>query len=151
MQVRATSPAPFIVCYEIGGDPLGGPSREYNLWFFGYERRIWLRREAYLSNDEMADGGEVGTTSYPHDGYRHESTITARMIEETPDWLPHEVNPPVSAQKSLALARQNLDKTIPKKFDGFRVELQGATLRPLYRHKWYWDVEFFWRPDPQWR
>lgn len=39
--IRASSPAAFIIRYEIGVDLLGGPpSRAYHLWIFGYEKRL---------------------------------------------------------------------------------------------------------------
>lgn len=73
-----------------------------------------------------------------HDGKQFEFTVTTRLLENCPEWLSEQENPPLSARRALAIASDYLPRLVT---NAEAWKAGDIRLRPV-RDKWVYVVEF---------
>lgn len=73
-----------------------------------------------------------------HDGKQFEFTVTSKQLENCPEWLSEQDNPPLSARRALAVASDYLPKLVSNAEEW---EVRDVRLRPV-RDKWVYVLEF---------
>ena len=73
-----------------------------------------------------------------HDGKQFEFTVTSKLLENCPEWLSEQDNPPLSARRALAIASDYLPKLVS---NAEAWQVRDIRLRPV-RDKWVYVLEF---------
>ena len=73
-----------------------------------------------------------------HDGKQFEFTVTSKLLENCPEWLSEQDNPPLPARRALAIASDYLPKLVTNAEAWKAGEIR---LRPV-RDKWVYVLEF---------
>ena len=76
------------------------------------------------------------------------TTITRKMLDDSPAWDANDENPPLSARKAMAAANAVVAKLEPDT-KSWKRRLEGLFLcQDGESNKWYWRVEYRWDPPP---
>jgi len=76
------------------------------------------------------------------------TTITQKMLDDSPAWEAKDENPPLSARKAIEAANAVVVKLVEPDTKSWKRRLEGLFLCEGDPQKWYWRVQYLWDPPP---
>lgn len=101
-----------------------------------------LREKTRTSEAAFRD---IVIPSSPPNGKPFDIIITKQMVAKSPPWRDTDRQPPISPRRALKEANDLIDSLVEPR-EGRKREMSAITLVALQSKKWYWRVEYDWRP-----